>query len=437
MDHGLASRGSVKSLALRIYLPSALCFFVICITNSTLLSAIARHGLVYGADASLAVDLEKTARFFVVPVKALIFFVCTAVVFEPLFHACREIFRRIRSNPNSYKTVISLSVCLILTTTIFPWSYGRSYARISTEPFSQEVDQTYRRLLLPGLAYLWHLDGFLYTFLFWAIVLVAALTVRSYFLSHGIDLSILQEISFLTVGIFATSFQSPGYPEIAVFLLALISIIAFEADGHFSEKQLAAFSLALMAHESAAVIIFAPVILILFRSKSWIPNAIMLLLYGIAVMANFSFDLAAPIHTQSMVSGHPAPYYLWQSPSTDLLAVLLSFKLLWVLIFVALFYLVRSRPRMACFIFFAIALAISSTYIATDYSRLIAFATLPLIFSFVEAHKRLSSRTFNLIAALNILTPSFAAYGFGGLITSRGLYYLIFRTFMSLPAPVH
>jgi hypothetical protein len=434
---GFASCRSFLSLVARIYVPSAVCFLVACVTNSTLLSFLVRHGFVYGGDGTSAMSLEKTVRFFLVPVKGFLFFAGTGLLFFPLANACRAIFGRIRRNPHSYKAPVSLCVCLCLISTLVPLSFGRSYARISTDPFSQEADQLYRRLLLPGLAYLWHVNGVLYVIFFWVFLLFAALTVRTYFLDHGIDLSVLQEVSFLTAGIFAASFDFPGNPEIVVFLFAMLALITFEADGYFSEKQLAAFSLALIAHESAAVIIFLPMICVLFRPRSWIPSAGMLMLYGGAVLANFSFHPAEPLRIQTEVSGHPASYYFQHSLLLEALAVLLSFKVFWVLIVVALFYLLRSRSRTGYFVLFALALAMASTSIATDYSRLISFATVPLILCFIEAHRRLSSRIFRWIVITNLLTPSFAAYGVGKIIAFRGLYYLVFRHVIRLPAPPH
>jgi hypothetical protein len=321
-----------------------------------------------------------------------------------------------------------------MTSTVFPFSFGRSYARISTDPFNQNVDQLYRRLLIPGLANLYHLDGFLYTLLFWAIVLFTALATRVYFLRKDITLSILQEVSFLTVGVFVASFQLPGYPEIAVLLLALIALIEIENDGLFTAKQLAAFSLALMAHEACAVIMFVPMILFLFGRKSWIPSGIVTLIYGVAVLTNFSYNISVPLGIQTTVSDIPSTYYFWRSPSNVLIAALFTFKALWVIIVVAIFHLLRNNLRIACFVLFGIALALASTYIAVDYSRLIGFATIPMIVCFVEARRRISLRIFNTIIAINILIPSFYV-SYEGIGTFKGLYYEVYSLFLKLPLP--
>jgi hypothetical protein len=435
MNLGMAARKCIQTSALRIYLPTTLCFLVICVTNATILHLLAYHGLIYGADPSLSANFDKTVRFFLIPVKSLIFFVCTAVLIVPLGRAFLDIGRKILTQKLLFKTMTSVCICIILTSTVFPISFGRSYARISTDPFNQNVDQLYRRILIPGLANLYHLDGFLYAFLFWAIVLFTALVARVYSLRKDIDLSIMQEVSLLTVGVFVSSFQCPGYPEIAVLLLAIIALIEFENDGVFTSKQLAAFSLALMAHEACAVIVFAPMILFLFGRKSWIPTGIVTLIYGVSVLTNFSFNISVPLGVQTTVSDIPATVYFWRSPSTVLIAALFSFKVLWVIIVVALFYMLRNNRRVAGFVLFGVALALASTYIAVDYTRLVGFATIPLIVCFVEARRKIPLRLLNAIMAVNILTPSFYVGGNCGLLPFRGLYYGVYSLFLKLPPP--
>ena len=418
----------------RIYLPTALCFLVINITNATILLFLGHHGLVYGKDSTPAANLEKTARYFIIPLKSLLFFVGTAVLAAPLV---QEIFRswtKIFTWRFVSTTMLSMFACLILTATVFPLGFGRSYARISTDPFSQDSDQLYRRLLLPGLANLYHLDGFFFAFFFWITVFFTVLVMKQYFLIKNIDLSVLEQISLLTVGVFAASFQSPGYPEIAVLLLGIIALIEFERDGHFSVKQLAAFSLALMAHEACAVIVFAPMIVFLFGRKSWVPNGIVALIYCLAAFANFSFHIAAPVKNQLMISDTPVSVYFWQSPSTVLLAGAFAFKLFWVIVPIAVYHLLQINRRVAYFTISGFALAFASTYIAIDYSRLIAFATVPMIVCLVQARKIISPRLFKALVAINIMVPSFAVNGKGGLVTFRGLYYEAYKLLFKLPS---
>ena len=123
---------------------------------------------------------------------------------------------------------------------------------MSTDPFNQDVGQLYRRMLEPSLAYLYHMDGFLFVLLVWSFVFVAALLLKAYLKSHNVFPSLIEEVSFLTVGIFASSYQFPGYSEILVLSFALVALFEFEEHREFTDICLMCFALALMAHESVA-----------------------------------------------------------------------------------------------------------------------------------------------------------------------------------------
>ncbi len=424
-----------RSPFVRIYLPIALCFLVLNILNSTILEFLRKHHLIYGADADLAGNFDKTVRFFLVPAKSLIFFVCTTVLIGQLsFYAAKQIKVRL-SRQQILKTVWSLCCCLILTSTIFPTGFGRLYARISTDPFNQEVGQLYRRLLIPGLAYLYHVNGFLYTFLFWGLVFLAALVARLYFISKSIDLTVLQEVSLLTCGIFASSFEFPGVTEVAVLLLGIIALMAYEAEGKFTHTQLLAFSLALMAHEACAVIVFAPMILTLFGRRSWGPCGIVIMTYVAMLLLNFSFNIFVPLRLQTTISSTPASEIFRRAPLHVLLGAAFSFKFLWVFLPVGLYYLLKSERRVAGFVFLTFAMSLSSTYIAIDYSRMVGFAALAMMVCFVQAKNHLPSRLFNSIVALSVLVPSFYTDPALGVATVKGLYYLVYKFVFTLPPP--
>jgi hypothetical protein len=410
-----------RSDLLRIYLPAVIGFLVINITNATILGSLAKHGLLYGADSSGAENEAKTAQFFLVPIKGLLFTLCTALLGFQLVPSVKRIVRQL-TEKDIVQTLISMGIGLLLTSTIFPMGFGRSYARISTDPFSQMPDQLYRRLLIPGLAYIYHLNGFLYIIPVWAFLVAAVLATKVYFSSKGHRLSLLEEVSLLTVGIFITSFQIPGNPEAAVILLALIALMEFEHTGQFGGVQLAALCLALMAHETCAFIVFAPIVLFLFPKRSWLPCLAVVLAYGLALIANFSFDLTVPLRTQGSVSNLPASFFFLRSPANDIAAVFFSFKLLWIFVAVGTYYQFREHLRGALFVLSGFALAIGSMYIAVDYSRVIGFATISMLFCYRESVKHFSRRMLNTVAAFNILIPSLFVSGLARPTPFHGLY---------------
>jgi hypothetical protein len=263
----------------------------------------------------------------------------------------------------------------------------------------------------------------------------AVIATKQYLLSKGHKLSLLEEISLLTVGIFITSFQVPGNPEIAVFLLALIALMDFEYAGTFTQVQLAALCLALMAHESCAFIMFAPMILFLFPKKSWIPCLAAGLLYGVTLLSNFSFDPRVPFHIQNDVSNTPSSVFFLRSPRIDLAAVFFSFKCLWLLILVGGYHQFKESPRTAFFGVFGLALAISAMYTGVDYTRLIGFATISMLVFFLESAKHLPPRLFKTIVALNIVVPTLFVSGPSGFTAFRGLYSFGARGIIRLLMP--
>jgi hypothetical protein len=323
----------------------------------------------------------------------------------------------------------------VLTSTISPKNFRRFYARISIDPFNQDFGQLYRRLLIPGLANLYHLDGFLYTFLFWGLIFLSALVARLYFMSKSVDLTVLQEVSLLTCGMFAVSFEFPGLTEVAVLLLGIIALMAYEEDGRFTSTQLGAFSLALMAHEACAIIVFGPMILALFGRRSWLSCGTVVLIYLAMLLANFSFNILIPLKLQTTISSTPASEIFMRSPLHVLLGAAFSFKILWVFLPVAIYYLIRNDRRVACFVLLTFALALGSTYLAIDYSRMVGFAALAMMVCFVQAKERLPSRVFDSIVALSVLVPSFYSDPALGLMTVRGLYYLVYKHVFALPPP--
>jgi hypothetical protein len=429
------TQSKFRSPLFRVYLPTAFCFLVINIMNSTILEFLWKYHLIYGADADLLENFDKTIRFFLNPAKSLIFFLCTAVLILPLGVFMAGQISRHLNWQQVRKTLLSLFFTFILLATIVPTGYGRSYARISTDPFNQDLSHLYRRLLIPGLANLYHLDGFLYIFLFWAIVSLTALAARIYFIRKNTDLTVLQEVSLLTCGIFASSFQFPGFPEVTVLLLAIIALIAYEEDGMFTATQLVAFSLALMAHEACAIIVFAPMILALFGRKSWLPSATVVAIYVITLIANFSFNILVPLDYQARVSDIPASTFFLRSPACVLLGAAFSFKLLWLFLPAAIYLLFKREKRTACFVLLSFAFALASTYIAVDYGRMVGFAAVAMMVCFLTVQQNLPPRIFNTVVALNILVPSFYAGSNSGLVTFRGLYYLVYKLIFILPTP--
>ena len=281
-------------------------------------------------------------------------------------------------------------------------------------------------MLLPALANLYHVDGFFFIFFFWFFVFVTVLAFRLYCIERGAELTLLQEVSFLTVGSLVSAWQCPAYPEIVVLLLALIALMEFQRDSRFTPKQVAAFSLALMTHEACAVIVFVPMILFLFGRKAWLPSAAVGLMYATALLANFSFNISAPFSVQTTVSDVPAQQYFLRSPMHAVIGAAFSFKLLWLIVPIGLYLLFKRDRRLAYFGLSGFLLAAASVYIGIDYTRLIGFATIPMVLCFLEFRQNFSARVVNTVAAVNLLVPSFFVAGNSGVVMFPGMYRLAY-----------
>jgi hypothetical protein len=416
-----------------VFLPAAACFFVINITNSTVLQLLENHHLLYGADASRLMNEEKTVRFFLDPIKTLLFFLGTAMLAaRPGYSLARRLWKTVHPR-QAGQTLMAMVTGFVLMATLFPINYGRSYARVSTDPFNQVVDQLYRRMLMPGLAYVYHINGFFYVFLCWTVVFFTILAAKSLMASRGHQVTLLEEISLLTVGIFASSFLVPGYPEIAVLLLGILALMDMDERGEFSPMQLAAFALALMAHESCAVIMFAPMILFFGGKRSWLPCSAMLGLYAVALLSNFSFDPSYPLRLQGSVSEGPASMFFFKFPGLVFLGIGFAFKLLWVLVPIGIYYQFKKDTNGGLFLVSGFALAIASTYIGVDYTRLVGFASIAMLLCFVEARKHLPARIFKAIVVLNLIVPTLYVGGNCGVIATRGLYAALVQKVLRYP----
>jgi hypothetical protein len=411
---------------LAVYLPAMLGFLVINLTNGTLLALLLKHHMIYGSDPSAAVNAERTIRYFIIPLKSFCFFLCTSLLIYPLGRWLYARLRTTLTRGSVVRSAISLCCGLALMATLAPEGFGRSYARISVDAFNQDPGQLSRRMLMPGLANIYHLNGVLFTVFNLLVVAITILTLRFYIQRKGIRLSIFEEVSLLTTGVMASCFLLPGQPECLVLLLALVALLTFEEDGFFSWKQLGAFSLALMTHEACAAVMFVPMFAFLFGRRSWLPCATILALYVTALGANFGFHFAAPIQMQTTIENGKAPAdYFRSEPYRVAIGAFCSFKFLWVLLGVGLYSLIKKNLRLAGYILASFLLAIATTYTAIDYSRMIGFATLPIVLCFIEAKGHMPRKVFYIVVLLNLLTPSIV-YAASSIGIYRGLYRSVY-----------
>jgi hypothetical protein len=279
-------RGVITGL-LFIYLSALICFLVTNITNARLLRLIDVCYTKYRGHTDFATSHARVIDlYFLSPGKSFLFLLSTGVLCWHLIAPAQQMIKRLTLSALR-QTFVATILCVLLMMTVLPVGMGRWYALVSVNPFDQEAGQTYRRLLLPGLAYLYHLSGFLYIILWWAIALLAILAFKLLLERTNRAISLIEETSLLTAGAFAASFQAPGYPDLLVLLLAFAALYDYEETECFGHPQLAALCLALVAHETCSSIVFVPLILFVFGRKSWLPSAAMYAMYLVTLFADF------------------------------------------------------------------------------------------------------------------------------------------------------
>jgi len=425
----------VLGVRLRVFLPAAVCFFITNVTNGTILPILEKHHLMYSSNQVLGPSVDKTVAFLIGPAKSALYFVGSGFLLVPIGLRIKSTLNKFLTGRDYFQTLGAILVALLLIATVFPLSFGRSYGRISIDPFNQDVSQLYRRLLVPALSYLYHLNGFLFVFVAWFFVFLSALMLKAYLKKKLIFPSLLEEVSFLTVGIFASCYQFPGYPEVLVLLFAFVALFEYEEFGRFTEIALMSFALALMAHESAAVLIFAPMLLVLFGPRSWLNASIMLGLYVFFLLANFGFHPEIPLHVQATISNVPATFYFYHYPFRVFLGCILAFKALWILVVVGLWRMRKVNLRLMWFCTITFGVVFASTYIAVDYTRMIGLATVAVVVCLQSARNYMSRQMYIGILAVNILLPGFYMGGNTGLMTFKGIYYQAYKHVLPLPLP--
>jgi len=306
---------------------------------------------------------------------------------------------------------------------------------MSIDPFNEPVNVYYRKLLLPALANFLRLDGLLYAGFAWLIAVMGMLLLKAYLKSNGVKPTFLEEFSLLTCGAFATSFQLPGYPDIAVVALALVALIELNEERPSENIAMIAFALALMAHEAAAVIVFAPLLLFVVGRRSWRDLLGLGGLYSLFILANFSFSVAAPFQTQVGLGGVSAMERFRQSPSMVIVGALYAFKALWLVVPFGIVPLWRRHWQHGAFVMCSLCASLAATYIAVDYSRMTGFATIAIVLCFVAIKSVWPPRLLKLVLVANLLIPSFYVVGGEGVIAPRGAYFGLYRHLLRLPTP--
>ncbi|MBI2429374.1 MAG: hypothetical protein HYV29_11385 [Ignavibacteriales bacterium] len=320
---------------------------------------------------------------------------------------------------NSLVASIVLSL-LILPTTLGIMGVG--YAAMSVDPFSSTDGsyQLYQRLMMPALAYfLQFKDALLYHIFSLIISFCCIFCLQLFFETRKIHLSRLEIVSLSTTCLIATQFQSPGYTDSLVILSALILFaVPMNSLGRIS---LVIFSL--FVHESS-VLLFAAVSFLYFNAYEKKLFAAAAFLYGICWIVSFGFDIERVISVRN-VGGVGGLQWLLSNPHRELLGILLSYKMIWIFLFIAVY---RFPAHLTMFILLLLP-GIVATAMAVDTTRLLALGFLPFLFAieYVRRYGLMPEKNQRYLHVMNIIVPSVYVGLNSGTVFFNGLYQLIYQ----------
>ena len=365
---------------------------------------------------------DRYDAYLLASTKDALFFAALVTLLWPLRGAVAAIWPSLKRRSLWIGVLGALCIAGVLLFNPFPSGMGRAYQEASVEPFLQHQGMFNRRILMPVLAHDIHLGGVLYGFACaLATVGVIGLTVV-YLQGRGLALSVVELGSLLTTGLFASTLGLPGYGDIIVLGLTLVALLDFDRRGRAGVVQVACFGLALLAHESAAVLAFGILGVCRFGPRFMAAFAFVLGLYVATWLAAFDFDPAAAVRAQG-AGDTPKLFYALNHIPHVLFSAVVAYKLAIVALTAGAFALWRvNRRREALVAALALAGGLGLCGFGTDYSRMISFGTFGLLVALPAALEGLDRRQRLWLALGNLLVPTLYARAQGGFWPYPGLY---------------
>lgn len=436
-----AGRGEVQSpararrLTALIHAAFACCFAAACFTNDVIL-ALVRDVSGRGADwprAASRVMFDATGdyyeQFWLGSLKSTAFMAAMIVFAYLLRGPARQLWPLLKDRPRWINVGCGLLIASIFLFAVVPNGMGRIYGYISVDPFLQPQGFYHRRILMPALAHHLQLGGVMYGVFCWIVTLVTLALTSLYLESRGLVLSRLELASLYTSGIFASALAMPGYPEIMVLCLTLIALLDFDSHRASGNTQLICFGLALLTHESAAVLAFGTLALFYFDRKAIVPLATLLALYLLIWLASNGFNLSRAAALQ--LTGGVSNFEQFQRNIPRVLfSLLAAYKLVLAAgFFTAAVHLGARRYRPALAILAGLGGSVALTAIATDYTRMMAFGSFAILLALPLALAGLSPRLRLALTLVNLAIPTVYVAAHDGAFAYGGLYGAVLTHF--------
>jgi hypothetical protein len=415
--------------AILFYAAFALCVTIVTFTNDVIIALI-RDLTGRGADWPVRRTLQYASgdyhgQYLLASLKNAAFFACVILFGFLLRGAVAPLVPALRQRKLWADVIIALLIASIFLCEIVPNGMGSIYGNLSLDPFVQEQGFYHRRILMPALAHLLHLGGVLYGLFYWAVALGVLALSSIYLVGKGLVLSRLELASLYTIGIFATALGLPGYAEILVLGLTLLAMLDFDRHGRTGVTQPVCFALALLTHETAAVLAFGTLALCLFDRRFFYHFTVLLALYLLIWLASYGFDLDRATTIQLAGGKSNAGQFARTLPLV-LFSLIAAYKLTLLAAVPAVIGFVAARQyRMALLIVLGLGGSVALTAIATDYTRMMAFGSFAILIALAAVLPRLSRRVRIVLATINLLLPTVYVSAYHGAVAYHGLYGLL------------
>jgi hypothetical protein len=406
-----------------------ICFLIANVSNTVILKHFAwpfsyiQHLTTRGLDPDIGYGADKYLRFSIGALKRAIYFASLLAIII----AIRGTFTPLRpplANRALWLNLLGgLALASIFILQFRAAGHGLIYAKLSLDPFMQELSYWNRRVLLLALANLIQLTGVMYTLAVWIVAIAVIALVSVWLKTRGVVLSWLELAGLYTLGLFGATLGMPGYPEILVLGLALLAMLDFDRRGRSGPVQIACFGLALMSHESAAAVAFTALAWFYFDRRFLLAWALLLALYLFTWLLPYGFDVHAAF-AMGTAAGQSNSVHLFELYyMRSLFAAAVDFKFLALVAIAAVVMLLRDgKLRQAAFIAAAPFGGFLLNVVASDYSRMTAFGTVGMLAALPVVLPHLSVNQRRALAVGNLLFPTYVVTAHGGIHMYDGLY---------------
>lgn len=346
-------------------------------------------------------------RIYVPSLKGLAFLCSVSILLIPILKDMRNALRSIESKKIVQPVINAIVVTILLMILVFnpgSKSLGSDYAKISRNPFTTNSGLFNTRLLMPAFANVLFFRGNWLYYLFSIILTILFIALLYSWMKSNSPMPFWQFVSLCTSSFVIYQFQTPGYPDILVFvcfILAMQDITSYKS-------KLSLLILALATYESSLFVgvIFAWRYL---QRKGFFAYVLALIGYVIVWYATTGFDLGIILASHN-VSGTPGYEWFFRLPVQGLLGIFIGNKLLWVVLFWGMVLAWKLKNiRDFGFMTMTVLASLLMTALAVDTSRLIGFTfpALLVALSIITQYTPQRKQLLSILFLINLIIPSF------------------------------